>query len=276
MGEENFIRRKYSRAPGTAVGAAQPLSPPASPLFPESAGAVGRDGAGEGGGGAAGAGRRGRTPPSPPPKSRGLGLLLFFSRLFKIGGTKPTRFPGNFVFIPPRPRPRGRALRPRYKGSGRRRHRDRDRTGPWPKVRARRHRGAPSPPRFRPREPLSGARRAAADPFPAAACGTERRRATHGAPRGAAGSGPCARTSARWEEAVLLRSCCAGRESPPKGFREPRAGRGRPAPVPEPPGAALRCAAGAQPSHRRPTAFRARAAGGELLPPCRAALCASC
>lgn len=215
-------------------------------------------------------------PPSPPPKSRGLGLLLFFSRLFKIGGTKPTRFPGNFVFIPPRPRPRGRALRPRYKGSGRRRHRDRDRTGPWPKVRARRHRGAPSPPRFRPREPLSGARRAAADPFPAAACGTERRRATHGAPRGAAGSGPCARTSARWEEAVLLRSCCAGRESPPKGFREPRAGRGRPAPVPEPPGAALRCAAGAQPSHRRPTAFRARAAGGELLPPCRAALCASC
>lgn len=69
MGEENFIRRKYSRAPGTAVGAAQPLSPPSSPLFPESAGAVGRDGAGEGGGGGRQVRAGGAEPPPPPPQS---------------------------------------------------------------------------------------------------------------------------------------------------------------------------------------------------------------
>ena len=77
MGEENFIRRKYSRAPGTAVGAAQPLSPPSSPLFPESAGAVGRDGAGGGGGGRqvrAG----GAEPPPSTPKVPWVGIITFF------------------------------------------------------------------------------------------------------------------------------------------------------------------------------------------------------
>lgn len=166
-----------------------------------------------------------------------MGWDYYFFRLFKIGGTKPTRFPGNFVFIPPRPRPRGRALRPRYKGSGRRRHRDRDRTGPWPKVRARRQRGTPA----RSREPRSGAQKAAAVPSPAAACGTERRCATHGAPRGAAGPGSCAARRPGWRRRSCCRAAAPDGSFPPKGFWEPRAGRGQPAPVPEPPGAALSC-----------------------------------